>query len=98
MITIFSIHTDNKTLTTNNKMKKKPDKSKTMETKQTIEKALTCTVHVCEMILNLTLISFIYTKDQQQFDQCILTTIGKHFEKLYLIALYTSPWVVLLPY
>lgn len=79
MITIFSIHTDNKTLTTNNKMKKKkPDKSKTMETKQTIEKALTCTVHVCEMILNLTLISFIYTKDQQQFDQCILTTIGKH--------------------
>lgn len=97
MITIFSIHTDNKTLTTNNKMKKN-DKSKTMETKQTIEKALTCTVHVCEMILNLTLISFIYTKDQQQFDQCILTTIGKHFEKLYLIALYTSPWVVLLPY
>lgn len=78
MITIFSIHTDNKTLTTNNKMKKKTDKSKTMETKQTIEKALTCTVHVCEMILNLTLISFIYTKDQQQFDQCILTTIGKH--------------------
>lgn len=69
-----------------------------METKQTIEKALTCTVHVCEMILNLTLISFIYTKDQQQFDQCILTTIGKHFEKLYLIALYTSPWIVLLPY
>lgn len=59
-------------------MKKKNDKSKTMETKQTIEKALTCTVHVCEMILNLTLISFIYTKDQQQFDQCILTTIGKH--------------------
>lgn len=47
-----------------------------METKQTIEKALTCTVHVCDMIL--TLISFIYTKDQQQFDQCILTTIGKH--------------------
>lgn len=78
MITIFSIHTDNKTLTTNNKMKKKTDKSKTMETKQTIEKALACTVHVCEMILNLTLISFIYTKDQQQFDQCILTTIGKH--------------------
>lgn len=75
---------------------KKNDKSKTMETKQTIEKALTCTVHVCDMIL--TLISFIYTKDQQQFDQCILTTIGKHFEKLYLIALYTSPWVVLLPY
>lgn len=98
MITIFSIHTDNKTLTTNNKMKKKTDKSKTMETKQTIEKALACTVHVCEMILNLTLISFIYTKDQQQFDQCILTTIGKHFEKLYLIALYTSPGVVLLPY
>lgn len=55
---------------------KKNDKSKTMETKQTIEKALTCTVHVCDMIL--TLISFIYTKDQQQFDQCILTTIGKH--------------------
>lgn len=78
MITIFSIHTDNKTLTTNNKMKKKNDKSKTMETKQTIEKALTCTVHVCEMILNLTLISFIYTKGQKQFDQCILTTIGKH--------------------
>lgn len=97
MITIFSIHTDNKTLTTNNKMKKN-DKSKTMETKQTIEKALTCTVHVCEMILNLTLISFIYTKGQKQFDQCILTTIGKHFEKLYLIALYTSPWIVLLPY
>lgn len=66
----------------NNKQQneKKNDKSKTMETKQTIEKALTCTVHVCEMILNLTLISFIYTKDQQQFDQCILTTIGKHWK------------------
>lgn len=55
---------------------KKNDKSKTMETKQTIEKALTCTVHVCDMIL--TLISFIYTKGQKQFDQCILTTIRKN--------------------